>query len=279
MKNQKRNQQTPQKLGKNIDISNNSFARLQKHATPLTDVANDALRKALYKAEGQPDNVPPHIARAVLKDLSLQYEDWSNTRENQTNHAGDFLEQWFSNKQPKGVATESQESEEHAEQTETPAETQAPTETDRFPRDEEKTPAATPQPEPLEAGITDSTKQPAPREDSDQSTGETTFRNQYNLQGSIESTEYQLPTLQAIQSMGGRANVATINTYLEGKMRHRFNPRDLETNAAQQAIWKSRAEHARNRLSKHEMIEKTNRRYVWAITPKGTERIASETAT
>ena len=279
MKNQKRNQQTPQKLGKKIDISNSSFARLQKHATPLTDVANDALRKALYKAEGQPDNVPPHIARAVLKDLSVQYEDWLSTRENQTNHAGGFLEQWFSNKEPKEVATESRENGKRAEQTETPAETEAPTKIEQSPRDEEKSPAATPQIEPPKASGPDPTQQPAPPEDSDQSTNETTFRNQHNLQGSIESTEYQLPTLQAIQSMGGRANVATINTYLEGKMGHRFNPRDLETNAAQQAIWKSRAEHARNRLSKHEMIEKTNRRHVWAITPKGTERIASETAT
>jgi len=88
-------------------------------------------------------------------------------------------------------------------------------------------------------------------------------------------SEFQLPILQVLKELGGRAQLRKVYPELEKKMGDRFTEKDLEATSSNEndICWKNNARWARQILVNEGLMAPDSPRGIWEITPAGREAL------
>jgi hypothetical protein len=88
---------------------------------------------------------------------------------------------------------------------------------------------------------------------------------------------YELPILQTLIELGGRAPTSELIAALEAKLDGRLKPLDRQRLASGDVRWKNRAQFVRLKLVRGGDMVKDSPRGLWEITDQGRRRVESET--
>jgi hypothetical protein len=93
--------------------------------------------------------------------------------------------------------------------------------------------------------------------------------------GRTPQSEFQLPILQVLKELGGRAQLRKVYPELEKKMGDRFTEKDLEATSSNEndICWKNNARWARQILVNEGLMAPDSPRGIWEITPAGREAL------
>ena len=88
-------------------------------------------------------------------------------------------------------------------------------------------------------------------------------------------SEFQLPILQVLKELGGRANIRKVYAELEKKLGDQFTEKDLEPTSSNEndICWKNNARWARQILVNEGLMAPDSPRGIWEITPAGREAL------
>lgn len=93
----------------------------------------------------------------------------------------------------------------------------------------------------------------------------------------LPEPEYELPILQTLIELGGRAPTSELIAALEAKLDGRLKPLDRQRLASGDVRWKNRAQFVRLKLVRGGDMVKGSPRGLWEITDQGRRRVESET--
>jgi len=85
--------------------------------------------------------------------------------------------------------------------------------------------------------------------------------------------EFEIPILQALVELGGKANISDVLARVKERMLQRFTKDDLEEEQTGRIRWHHRAEFARLELRHKKDLRDDSPRGVWEITEKGRRRV------
>ncbi len=93
--------------------------------------------------------------------------------------------------------------------------------------------------------------------------------------GRTPQSEFQLPILQVLKELGGRAQLRKVYPELEKKMGDRFTEKDLEATSSNEndICWKNNARWARQILVNQGLLASNSPHGIWEITPAGREAL------
>ena len=92
----------------------------------------------------------------------------------------------------------------------------------------------------------------------------------------LSEAEYELPLLEALTELGGRAPTRELLEALEKKLDGKLQPIDWETLASGNVRWKNRAQFVRLNLVRGGDMLEDSPRGTWEISEQGKKRVTAE---
>jgi hypothetical protein len=93
----------------------------------------------------------------------------------------------------------------------------------------------------------------------------------------LAESEYEIPILQILIELGGRAPTSELLDALESKLDGMLKPIDRERLASGEIRWKNRAQFVRLKLVRAGEMVKDSPRGTWEISEQGRRRVEAET--
>lgn len=91
--------------------------------------------------------------------------------------------------------------------------------------------------------------------------------------------EYEIPILEALDELGGRANIGNVLERVYDKLQNRLNEHDLASIGGGWVKWQNRAQFARFDLVQTGDLKKGSPRGIWEISDQGRTRLRKVRAT
>lgn len=91
----------------------------------------------------------------------------------------------------------------------------------------------------------------------------------------LPETEYEIPLLQTLADLGGRAATREVLDALAPKIQSKLTPGDIAMLPTGGIRWENRAQFVRLRLIEGDYMRKGSPRGIWEISEKGRQRLSS----